>query len=60
MLAGVENSFVLGDRGDDVVTLLAVHFGHTLDSKVVALGGAGGEDDFFCSRANQLGDAFAR
>ena len=59
-LAGVEHGLVLGDRGDDVVALLAVHLGDALDGEVVALGGAGGEDDFFGGRADQLGDALAR
>ena len=59
-LAGVEHGFVLGDRGDDVVALLAVHFGDALDGEVVALGGAGGEDHFLGGRADQLGDALAR
>src|SRR5205807_671936 len=53
-LTGVEHRLVLGNGGDDVVALLAVHLGHTLDGEVVALGGAGGEDDLFCSRADQL------
>ena len=60
MLAGVEHGLVFGDRGDDVVALLAVHFRDALDGEVVALGGAGGEDDLFRGRADQLGDAFAR
>ncbi len=59
-LAGVEHGLVLGDRGDDVIALLAVHLGDALDGEVVALGGAGGEDDFFRGRADQLGDALAR
>ena len=59
-LAGIEHGFVLGDRGDDVIALFAVHLGDALDGEVVALGGAGGEDDFFRGRADQLGDALAR
>ena len=60
VLAGVEHSLVFGDCRDDVVALLAVHFGDALDGQVVAFGGAGGEDDFFRGRADQLGDALAR
>ncbi len=37
-----------------------VHLGDALDGKVVALGRAGGEDDFLRGRADQLGDALAR
>ncbi len=59
-LATVEHGLVLGRLGDDVVALLAVHLGDALDGKVVALGGAGGEDDFLRGRADQLGDALAR
>ena len=59
-LAGVEHGLVLGRLGDDVVALLAIHLGDALDGKVVALGGAGGEDDFFRGRADQLGDPLAR
>ena len=59
-LAGIEHGFVLGDRGDDVVAFLAVHLGHAFDGEVVALGRAGGEDDFFGGGADQLGDALAR
>ena len=59
-LAGVEHGLVLGNRGDNVVTLLAIHLRHTLDGEVIALGGAGSEDDLFCGRADQLGDTLAR
>ena len=45
-LAAVEHRLVLGRLGDDVVALLAIHLGDALDGEVVALGGAGGEDDF--------------
>src|SRR5271170_6491575 len=38
MLAGIENRFVFGYRGDDVVALLAVHLGDTFDGEVVAFG----------------------
>ena len=38
----------------------SIHLGNALDRKVVALGGAGGEDDFLRSRANQFGDLLAR
>ena len=58
-LAGIEHGLVLGDRGDDVVALLAVHLGDAFDGEVVALGSAGGEDDFFRGGADQLGDALA-
>src|SRR5579872_1979100 len=51
-LAGVEHGLVLGDRSDDVIALLAVHFGNALDRKVVAFSRAGGEDDLFGGRAN--------
>jgi hypothetical protein len=34
-LAGVDDRLVLGDRGDDVVALLAVHLGDALDRQVV-------------------------
>jgi hypothetical protein len=51
---------VLGDLGDDVVAALAVHLGDALDGQVVALGGAGGEDDLLGGGADQLGNLLAR
>ena len=59
-LAGIEHRLVLGRLGDDVVALLAVHLGHALDGQVVALGGAGGEDDLLGAGADQLGNLLAR
>ena len=59
-LAGVEYSLVLGDLGDDVVAALAVHLRNALDGEVVALGGAGGEDDLLGGGADELGDLCAR
>src|ERR1700690_4110343 len=60
MLAGVEHGLVLGNCRDDVVALLAVHFGDALDREVVALGCTRGKNDFLRGGANQLGDALAR
>ncbi len=60
MLASVEHGLVLGNLGDDVVALLAVHLGHALDCQVVAFRGARGEDDLFRGRADQLRDTLAR
>ena len=59
-LAGVEHRLVLGGLGDDVIALFAVHLGDALDGKVVALGGAGGEDDLLRRRADQLRNLLAR
>ena len=58
-LAGVEDRLVLGDLGDDVVAALAVHLGDALDGEVVALGGAGGEDDLLGGGADEFGDLLA-
>jgi hypothetical protein len=44
-LARVDDRLVFRQLGNDVITLLAVHGGDALDREVVALGGAGGEDD---------------
>ncbi len=55
-LTGIENGFVLGDLGDDVVALLAVHFGGAFERQVVGFRGAAGEDDFLRRRADQTGD----
>src|SRR5208282_4139983 len=60
MLAGVEHGLVFSNLSDDVVALLAVHFGNTFDGEVVAFGGARGEDDLFRGRADQLGDSLTR
>ena len=59
LLAGIEDGLVLGDLGDDVVAALAVHLGDALDGEVVALGGAGGEDDLLGGGADELGDLLA-
>ena len=59
-LAGIEHGLMLGHRSNNVVALLAIHLGDALDGKVVALGSARGEDDFFCGRADQFRDALAR
>ena len=59
-LAGVDDRLVLGDRGDDVVALLAVHLGDALDREVVGLGRAAREDDFLRVRADEIGDLLAR
>ncbi len=58
-LAGVEDGLVLGDLGDDVIAALAVHLGDALDGEVVALGGAGGEDDLLGGGADEFGDLLA-
>jgi hypothetical protein len=54
------NRLVLGDLGDDVVAALAVHLGDALDGQVVALGGAGGEDDLLGGGADQPRNLLAR
>ena len=59
-LAGVEHSFVLGDGRDDVIALLAIHFGNTFDREIVAFGGARGEDNLFRGGADQFGNPLAR
>jgi hypothetical protein len=60
-LARVEDGLVLGHRRDDVVALVLVELGHTLEGEVVALGGAAREDDLFLSFAPMsAGDALAR
>ena len=58
-LAGVDHRLVLGDAGDDVIALLAIHLGDALDREVVRLGRAAREDDFLRVGANQVGDLFA-
>ena len=45
--------------GDDVVAALAVHLGDALDGQVIALGGAGSENDLLRRRADQLRDLLA-
>ena len=59
LLAGIENGFVLGGRGDDVVAFFGIHLGHAFDGEVVGLGGAAGEDDFAGRGADEVGDLFA-
>src|SRR5262249_58370461 len=45
--------------GDDVVALLAVDRGNALECQVVALGGAGGEDDLLGAGADEGRDLLA-
>ncbi len=59
-LTGVEHGLVLSDLGDDVVAALAIHLRDALDGEVVALSGAGGEDDLLGGGADEPGDLFAR
>ncbi|CAN6542026.1 unnamed protein product [Malus baccata var. baccata] len=47
MAAGIQNALVLRLGGDDVALLVLVEVHDALDRDVVALGGAGGKDDFF-------------
>jgi len=58
--AGVEDALVLGLRGDDVAAAVAVEAHDALDGDVVALGGAGGEEDLARVGADEGGDAGAR
>jgi hypothetical protein len=51
---------VLGHLGDDVVAALAIHLRDALDGQVVALRGAGGEDDLLGGGPDQLGNLLAR
>ena len=60
LLAGIENGFVLGGGGDDVVAFFGIHLGHALDGEVVRFGGAAGEDDFARRGADQIGNLLAR
>ena len=49
------------DAGDDVVALVLVELGDSLEREVVGLGRAGGEDDFLLTLgADELGDLLAR
>lgn len=56
--AGVEDGFVLGLDGDDVVALVAVGFPIAFDGEVDGFRGAGGEDDFFGQDVDVLCYAF--
>ncbi|MCY1245658.1 hypothetical protein D9M72_588240 [compost metagenome] len=46
--------------GDEVATGDAACLGHTLEGKVVGLGGTGGPDDLFRRGADQFGDLAPR
>ncbi|PON35628.1 LOW QUALITY PROTEIN: hypothetical protein PanWU01x14_334680 [Parasponia andersonii] len=59
MATGVEYALVLGLGGDHVALLLLVEVHDALDGDVVALGGAGGEDDLL-RRADEIGHLGAR
>ncbi len=47
---------MLGDLGDDVIALLAIHFRDALDGQVIRFRRAAGEDDFLRRRVDQPGD----
>src|SRR6266567_2319600 len=59
-LASIEHRLVLGDRSNDVITLLAIHLRDTLNREVVALGSPGSKDDLLRRRADQLCDTLTR
>jgi hypothetical protein len=59
-LAGIQNCFVFGDLGDDVIAALAVHFGDAFEGQVIALGGAAGEDDLLGRGADEPRNLLAR
>ncbi len=54
MLAGIQNRFVLGCAGDDVVALGSIHLIHAFNRKVVGLGSAGSKNDLLRISTNQL------
>src|SRR5471032_1151278 len=56
----VEYRFVLGLDGDDVLALGLVELRRAFDGQVVALGGAGGPDDFARVGVDEGGDVAAR
>ena len=60
MLAAIEHRLVLCHAGDDVITFVPVRLGRPFDGQVIALGGAGGEDDFFGRGADQFGHLLPR
>ncbi len=47
---------MLSHDSDDVVTFVAVRLRHSLDGQIVALRGAGGEDNLFGGSADKPGD----
>ena len=51
-LAGVEDGFVLGYLGNDVIAALAIHLRNALDGEVVTFRRAGGKNDLLGSRAD--------
>ncbi len=58
VFAGIQNSFVLGYRCDDVIALAGVHFKYTFDGQVIAFGCSAGKDDLLWIGANQFGHLF--
>src|SRR6202041_392246 len=59
-LTGVQGRLVLGDLRDDVIALLAIHFGDALDRQIRGFCGAAGEHNLFGRGVDQLGDLPAR
>ena len=55
--ASVEDGFVLGLDGDDVVAFVAIGLPIPLDGEVDRLSGTGGEDDFFRADVDVVGNA---
>src|SRR4029434_9766133 len=54
LLARIDEGFVLGHAGDDVVPLLAVHLRDARDRQIVRFRGAAREYHFLGARANQI------
>ena len=59
-LEGIEDGFVLGHRGDQVIATVAERARGPFDRQVVGFAGAAGEDDLSGTRPDQPGDLLAR
>ena len=56
MAAGIQNTFVFGDAGHNMIFFALVKSGHALNGQVVGFGGARGENDVLGFGADEGGD----
>ncbi len=59
-LTGVQDGFVLGGGGDNMVALIAVGPGNAFEGEIIGFGGTTGKDDLFGFGIDECGHLFPR
>ena len=58
--AAVQDRFMLGHTGDDVIAFVPISIGNAFDRQIVRLRRTAGNNDLLCRRADQFGDLLPR